>query len=111
MWLMTKRGFYSVVRKGKPGQYQIRARERHDLENLIAGPLHGHEIVKTPEADYPYRVVINQTTLAAVMAYLSTTVDYSNFKEMIHDTPDQRRKVRPYNQIWYILSSLLEPYR
>lgn len=111
MWLMTKRGFYSVVRKGKPGQYQIRAREHHDLENLIAGPLHGHKIVKTPEADYPYRIVVNQATLVAVMAYLSTTVDYSNFKGEIYHTPDQSHKNRAYNQIWWILSSLLEPYR
>lgn len=32
MWLMTKHGFYSIVEK-QAGEFQIRAREKRDLEN------------------------------------------------------------------------------
>jgi hypothetical protein len=35
---MTKHGFYSIARK-KPGEYHVRARERHDLD--IRGPPSG----------------------------------------------------------------------
>lgn len=36
VWLMTEFGFYSIVQK-RPDEYHIRARERKDLENLVAG--------------------------------------------------------------------------
>jgi hypothetical protein len=51
MWLMTKHGFYSIVQR-KAGEYHVRSRERHDLENLLAGvPLPDAKIVDTPMAD------------------------------------------------------------
>lgn len=111
MWLMTKYGLYSI--KNDEEQFHIRARERQDLVNLMTdhGPLQNCIIIETTEADYPYRVIVDQNTLSAVMAHLATTIDYSNFKEKVHDTPSQVRKYAPYSRIWAVLYVALESCR
>lgn len=111
MWLMTKHGFYSITQAPTQGQYQIRAREHHDLENLIAGPLVGCKIIKSPYSDYPYRIMVDGARLDDVMAYLASTLDYGNFKDQIHNTPDQAHKNKPYMQIWAVLAEALESFR
>jgi hypothetical protein len=36
MWLCTKLGFFSIMKKGNPGEWQIRARIKRDLDNLLS---------------------------------------------------------------------------
>ena len=59
MWLITDRGFYSVVDKGdREGYLCVRARVRSDLENLfgldcLAG--YAGEVIETGNSDYRFR--------------------------------------------------------
>ena len=105
MWLMTKHGFYSIVQRA-PDLFHVRARDRQDLENLISRvPLPGAMIVETPDVDYACRIIAGRKTVLAIMDFLGATVDYPNFKNKIHATPDQRHK--PYLQVWQAMSDAL----
>ncbi len=108
MWLMTQHGFYSIVQRA-PDLYHVRARERRDLENLVNRvPLPGAMIVETKAADYACRLIVDRNTILAIMDFLGATVDYPNFKDKIHATPDQRKK--PYMQVWQVMADTLGAY-
>ena len=99
MWLATQHGFYSIVQK-PAGQFHVRARCKQDLENLtslvgIEGRLHN-----TTDGDYAWRIVVGQKEVARIMAALATTIDYPNFKDRIHDKPDQEDKLPAYSRLW-----------
>ena len=105
MWLMTKHGFYSIVRR-KAGEYHVRSRERLDLENLLKGvPLPGARIVDTPTADYCCRIIADEKTVLAILEFLGKTLDYPNFKALIDDTPSQQRK--PYHRVGRVMADAL----
>ncbi len=108
MWLMTKHGFYSIVEKPQ-GEFQVRARERRDLQNLVDRvPLPTATIIDTPKGDYAARMVVSKETVLRIMEFLGNTVDYSNFKDRIDATSDQAHK--PYHEIWGVLARVLGAY-
>ena len=108
MWLMTKHGFFSIVKK-KKGEFHVRAREHMDLENLINGiPFKGKAIIDTPDADYAHRIIATQEDVQAIMSFLGETLDYSNFKGKIDKTPDQQHK--PYHKVWQVMADALGAY-
>ena len=82
MWLCTQHGFFSIVQK-KPGEFHVRGRLRHDMENLLK--LCGAEwpIIETKSGDYRYRIVCGQAVVSEIMAKLAVAIDYSNFKSRI----------------------------
>jgi hypothetical protein len=99
MWLFTKHGFYSIVRKSAE-EYHIRARMKQDLQNLkdlleLTDPIH-----ESRSADYRYRLVVGKKTYLAVMALVTRSVDYENFKNTVAMTDDQRAKLETYHTIW-----------
>jgi hypothetical protein len=107
MWLATQHGFYSIVQK-PAGRFHVRTRCKQDLENLIAlagieAPLH-----HTTDGDYAWRIVVGQAEVGAIMAALATSIDYSNFKGRIHDTPDQEDKLPAYSRLWSQMLSYQE---
>ena len=79
MWLATKLGFFSIVKKGAPETWQVRARAARDLERLLAAAQLKTEILATPQADYACRVVVDREQLARVFAALADSIDYSNY--------------------------------
>ena len=85
MWLFTKYGFYSIVKKKYGDQekpFQARARKRKDLENLLKlVPMEG-EIIDTLYADYYYRFVVDQEELGRIFDLLVENLDYDIFKDM-----------------------------
>ena len=99
MWLATQHGFFSIVQK-PVGQFHVRTRCKQDLENLTAlvgieGRLH-----HTTDGDYAWRIIVGQKEVARIMAALATTIDYPNFKNRIHDKPDQKDKLPAYSRLW-----------
>lgn len=103
MWIQSKYGFFSIVRKGEPGTVQIRARVINDLRNLcVAIQIPLSRIIKTPGGDYAQRIIVNENELTEVMFQLQKTIDYSNFKSMIDRTPDQAKKHGAYSRAWSI---------
>lgn len=108
MWLFTKYGFFSIVKK--TDGFHIRARKRGDLEALREEFRQDRDFVLPPIAetkgnDYAYRIVISsETLLPLIFNNLARSIDYSNFKGKISATPDQRDKLSPLHQIWEIMS-------
>ena len=108
MWLMTKFGFYSIVRKDE-GRFHIRSREKVDIENLVKRvPLPEAEILKSNTADYRFRVIVGQKEMLTVLEFLGNELDYGNFKDCIDRTPGQLHK--PYHEVWGVLADALGAY-
>ena len=103
MWLCTKYGFYSIVQK-KPGEYHIRARVKQDLENLKAGTEIKRRIIVTKDADYHYRMVVNEIEVIVAMTFIAHTLNYSKFKSEIAKSEDQRDKLTAYHEIWALMA-------
>lgn len=104
MWLMTKYGFYSIVKK--EDGYHVRAREKKDLENLkgLCTLLKKKTIFENEGTDYPYRLKISTPkSILQIMRRLGETLDYPNFKDEIHEQPDQQNKLNPYFDVWLAL--------
>lgn len=103
MWLCTKLGFYSIVRKA-PDEFHVRARCRGDLVNLrkaVAERLHKPAarwtIHRSEPADYRYRIIVSAVSFQGVMQTLAQELDYSNFKGVIAQTDHQREKLPIYS--------------
>ena len=99
MWVASKYGFFSIVRKSE-GKCHVRARIREDLENLIAASEVEAEILTWDESDYRHRVIVKESVVEKVMATLAETLDYDNFKNKIIETPSQCDKAPTYGEIW-----------
>lgn len=104
MWIFTNFGFFSVVKKGSPGNLMVRARERSDLENLINK--HGDtlgvtvkSITVTPEADYCCRVEVPQEAWSATLSNISNDIDYDNFKDSVYENQGYER-AHVYTSVW-----------
>ena len=126
MWLMTRYGFYSIVQKDDG--IHIRAREREDLERLIAALKARNtmatgddyqillidarhqdpQILETPANDYRWRFIVPRYTLGQVMAIMGESIDYPNFKAQIDSDPSQHRK--PYHAVWEVMARSLGAY-
>ena len=103
MWLLTKHGMYSIVKKGE-NQFHVRARVRCDLENLVARvPLPGATIHFSRTTDYPFRLIVGGDEVLKIMQFLGESLDYKNFKDTVNSTPDQRDKHYVYGQVWHLL--------
>ena len=84
----------------------IRARCKADIQNLFDAnrDLPSIERPTSDEArDYRWRMSISKTDWVLLAASLAEAVDYSNFKNAVHDQPDQINKGRAYLAIWRIM--------
>ncbi|MFZ4696084.1 MAG: hypothetical protein ACOYMV_13245 [Verrucomicrobiia bacterium] len=110
MWLFTRFGFYSIVRKDDG--IHVRGRVRKDLENLKQAAKLDGDILdwRRPKpggakADYPYRIILTDNAdLRKVMRLLADTLDYDNFKNRVATLPDQRAKLGAYHEVWGLMS-------
>lgn len=92
MWIFTPLGFFSIVRSNmEPDQFQIRARKREHLVNLqehveyMFGKGYLGNIIACPDADYRWRIIVNQPRLATTIGELLALVDYTKFKPAVHN--------------------------
>jgi hypothetical protein len=82
MWIFTQDGFVSAVRHTeKPGYLMIRARDAKSLHTLAA--MADVTVVKTPTADYPYRVTVDDATYKQWLSVSVDDLDYANFKSQV----------------------------
>jgi hypothetical protein len=83
MWMFSKDGFFSVVQNEycSPGELAVRARCRKDLEAFCrATKTPAKKIIRTPKADYRFRVHVKRELWAAYAAAAAGAIDYPNFK-------------------------------
>lgn len=105
MWLLTPRGFYSVVANNDdPETVLVRARVRGDLEEL-ADLVGGLEILETPERDYRWRAVVSRTAWSGALVLLAAEIDYPNFKSEVALRQGHER-AGVYHEVWATLRGL-----
>lgn len=100
MWIMTKIGFFSIVKR--PEGFHVRARTERDIQNIVE-LLGVQRYDEDSKADYRYRVIVSKVDIDGLMRNLGRMIDYRNFKAEIHATPDQVDKSDAYAQIWGIM--------
>jgi hypothetical protein len=92
MWLITQDGFFSVTaydprrggaRRDSDDLLIVRARARDDLERI--GAWIGIDILETPRADYPFRVVTSRQAWVNYLSHATTGIDYFNFKDRVSE--------------------------
>jgi hypothetical protein len=106
MWLFCEQGFFSVTQApGKPGMVQIRARRREDLEALAKRFVSAQRPVRaTPERDYPYRIVMDQVQWSDILASVALDIDYTNFRDRVHDVDPDPERASAYLSVWAIMA-------
>lgn len=110
MWAFTSFGFFSVVKKGGNGdEWQVRARVRADLDNLIhRAHLNGVRILDTAGSDYRYRLVLHEDELTDVFRAFEESIDYPNFKSKLAVTRGQEKHHTAAHKVWNIMADLQE---
>jgi hypothetical protein len=108
MWLFTSFGFFSIVRKTDGPQLTIRSRTRSDLLRLRQ---HYLPQASTPTsqagADYPWRMLCDDSDLAAAMPRIVADIDYANFKDEVALITGKAR-AKSYGQVWCALYGMEE---
>lgn len=98
MWLFTVEGFLSVVQhRDDQNKVVVRARNRAALEGISESL--GVEIMLTPTADYPCRVIMTREQMANLAAAYVNEIDYDNFKNAAHALGDASYD-RALIQVW-----------
>jgi hypothetical protein len=100
MWICSRLGFFSIVRKEQPETWQVRARCERDLCELLEAAGLDLEIVANAQADYAFRFAVDSKGLSRVFGVLGHSIDYPNFKGCIAAIPHQRDKLAVYDDFW-----------
>jgi len=101
MWLFTETGFISAVRHREyPNMVMVRARDEMSLIPLAR--LGDADIDFTPNADYAYRVVVDNETLTEFMADSIETMEYDNFKNRVTKTRGNKF-VNALHRVWEVM--------
>ncbi len=81
MWIFTTTGFVSAVRNPNDRRIILRSRDKASLAPI--SKRFNTEVIKTPIADYPYRVEISQDNFAEWVRNQANSIDYPNFKSEV----------------------------
>ena len=104
MWVFTQSGFVSVVRHREDrSKLIVRARDAKSLEQLAR--LASAQIVKTPYADYPYRIVLSNEDFNLWHDLNVECLDYPNFKSQIAITRGEKY-FDAINIVWTIMNEV-----
>lgn len=110
MWLFTEYGFFSVVaHRELPDQVMVRARTAQDIQALVMRlPRPKPKVVRTPDADYAFRVTVKRTALSEVLIDLMVgardSIEYDNFKGAVEKRDPGRAAL--YHGVWAQLLKL-----
>jgi hypothetical protein len=106
MWLFNLNGFASVVKNQRPeGGLLVRFRSKVDAENFVRDAFtknshSGGEIHENEKADYRWRVVVPRHVMGNYLLDTVDALEYGNFKDAVHQRPDQANKGGAYMDVW-----------
>lgn len=101
MWLFCKHGFFSAVKHlDKGNRILVRARFSGDLEKLCKAHGVNAKIIKTPDADYLFRMEFDKADWARIVREEAESIDYGNFKNAVHDGTSRDSA---YMDTWFAL--------
>jgi hypothetical protein len=98
MWIFTSEGFVSAVYKYHG--VQVRSRDLRSLNGISAAS--GEKVVKTPAADYPYRVTTDRQTFAQWLCAEVMRMSYPNFKSEVSAVRGSNF-VHPLHEVWEVM--------
>jgi hypothetical protein len=105
MWVVTDRGFYSVVEHRENSQMLIvRCRAHGDMQAL-AKLIDGLDVFRDDFADYPWRAVVSRRQWADALGKLVASIDYDNFKDSVKKRQGPKR-AGVYMRVWSALTAL-----
>lgn len=104
MWVITTRGFYSVVAHADDPTKVSCAHAREDLVAL-SDLVSNVRIVETPSADYRWRANVDRTAWVDAVARIAEEIDYPNFKSAVAERQGWER-AEPLNDVWTTLRRL-----
>ena len=123
MWIMTNRGFYSIVEKEwdrADGTLTVRARTLEDIERFIemcpTSPIDTVLVAARPDyraeestqsafieenerADYRWRIRIDREEVGRVMLDHIVNINYGNFKNSVADN-GLKEHAACYSSVW-----------
>lgn len=115
MWVFSRIGFYSAVKKPglKSGKLEIRARCRGDLIRLLHATGTKTKIIENEGTDYPFRVRLNKSVWADFVCDQAMSIDYPNFKSTIDTNRfesyvQKNRRHKAYMGVWAAMLGLEE---
>jgi hypothetical protein len=101
MWVYCKSGFFSAVNHAtKKNMVHVRARFEGDLERLCEAHAIKAKVDYTPENDYAWRMNFTKTDWARIMEEESMDIDYTNFKNAVHDGTERDWA---YMNVWSVM--------
>lgn len=106
MWIMSPRGFVSIVRKDCPPDHLlVRARRRQDLEALFPGA----NIIEGAGTDYQFRAAIPEAEVVGVISRELLELDYDNHKNATQDHDLHSA----YSAVWSVMARMQDgkPHR
>lgn len=87
MWIFTKYGFFSVSCSQRDSEmFEIRARNRNHLLNLINRFQLPTEPSESPKRDYGFRIVISKSLWLEILICMANEQRWSNFKKECQDS-------------------------
>jgi hypothetical protein len=95
-------GFFSVSRKGED-EFHVCSLAHQDLANLIEAAGLDKGIIYLGDVDYDYRIIVDKEDYLKCQVALAESVDYSNFRDAIQNSPDQQDKSSFYLEIWALM--------
>ena len=108
MWALTLHGFFSVVQKSwdkDTDNVEVRCRNALDLERFLKNMNLENEIIKTPKADYPFRIVTTRQIWGKYLAKMAESINYHNFKHQV-EIQDGSERAAIYLRVWSDLLKL-----
>ena len=121
MWIFTKYGFFSAVsaREGDGAhsrpvdldRIMVRARVRHHLGALkerFPDLLGDCELLESAGTDYTFRLFIQKSAWARLVAALAEETDYDNFKSEVarHQSRAGAAYERSLHDVWAVMHRL-----
>jgi len=111
MWIITTRGFLSVVQNvdaQAPNEaLLVRARVREDLDHFadfVARQGDRPAVTATPHFDYGYRLTTSREMFASYLTEHVGALDYPNFKSEVAEADPERAHI--YMGVWTALHKL-----
>lgn len=100
MWIFTKEGFVSAVSNRDIDGLIVRSRDKAALDVLAVQA--NVEIMKSPKADYPYRVFVSKESFWIWVNSTIEHLDYANFKAKVAKTrgPEYARAL---HEVWAVM--------
>lgn len=112
MWLFTRYGFFSVVQVPGGHLMQIRARNPEHLRLLREDfrYLRRQAIIRTPRADYGFRIVVRRTTVVRLAAELAVQIEWPNFKnEALVGYEGADAYIDALHEVWAVMRRTQRP--